>query len=269
VSNLPKSFPESGISPFFGQFGDIKQFKLARSKKTGRPQRFVYVQYEYDVVPPIVADGLKNYVIDHNVIYLSVVPFNEKLFKPTRFSNPGILPDEVLDSLEQRTGRPERRARTSSVNFAKKVEEKVKAMRRKGVDFVPVTPKELARGKRRKQGTPTGSKNKKPKLGTAPSLQDFSRVNHFNALDKKIDEFAEETKDDEIQNDIYYRQKTDRQLSIEVKRGLLKELRNKGISMRNEDQAEILKERLKEANIKQEKQLEKLREKNRSKKSSE
>ena len=45
VGHLPRGFAEKEIKKFFSQFGDIQKIRVARSKKTGRPKGYCFLDF--------------------------------------------------------------------------------------------------------------------------------------------------------------------------------------------------------------------------------
>jgi RNA recognition motif-containing protein len=92
VGNLPKDFYEEPLYKYFKQFGDITGLKVARSRKTGNPMGYAFIQFKRKEVTQIVVQATNNYVLGDSVLKCSVVDaekankirFGEKLLPKAR-----------------------------------------------------------------------------------------------------------------------------------------------------------------------------------------
>lgn len=48
---------------YFSQFGDVKQLRLSRNKKTGASKHYAYIEFESEDVAKIVAETMDNYLL--------------------------------------------------------------------------------------------------------------------------------------------------------------------------------------------------------------
>ena len=63
IGHLPDGFYEEAMSGFFAQFGDVLNLRVSRSKKTGRPRGYAFVQFESDEVARIVVKTMHKYML--------------------------------------------------------------------------------------------------------------------------------------------------------------------------------------------------------------
>ncbi|CAD7963525.1 unnamed protein product [Amoebophrya sp. A120] len=63
IGHLPMGFFEPQLKIFFSQFGEICRLKLSRSKQTGRPKGYAFIEFELKEVAEIVASTMNNYLL--------------------------------------------------------------------------------------------------------------------------------------------------------------------------------------------------------------
>lgn len=61
LGHIPDAFEEGQMRQFFTQFGAIKNLRLSRSKKTGTPKHYAFIEFETPEVASIVAETMNNY----------------------------------------------------------------------------------------------------------------------------------------------------------------------------------------------------------------
>lgn len=85
IGHIPPAFEETEILSFFSQFGRITNVKLSRSKRTGNPRGYAFVQFEDADVAAIVADTMSGYFLKgERRIVCHVLPkekVHDKLFQ--------------------------------------------------------------------------------------------------------------------------------------------------------------------------------------------
>ncbi|KAK8802124.1 hypothetical protein WA158_006518 [Blastocystis sp. Blastoise] len=91
LGRLPDGFNEDEMRRFLDQFGEIKNLRISRNKKSGHSRHYAFVQFKDPEVAAIVADTLNDYILfKHRLSCHVVAPENihEKMFygankKPT------------------------------------------------------------------------------------------------------------------------------------------------------------------------------------------
>lgn len=63
LGHLPPAFEEPQILAFLSQFGKITNIKLSRSKKTGNPRGYAFVEFSDEEVAVIVANTMNGYFL--------------------------------------------------------------------------------------------------------------------------------------------------------------------------------------------------------------
>ncbi|XP_078581375.1 MKI67 FHA domain-interacting nucleolar phosphoprotein-like [Branchiostoma floridae x Branchiostoma japonicum] len=97
VGHIPHGFFEPQVKRFFSQFGTVSRVRLARSKKTGGPKGYGYIEFECEEVAKVVAETMNNYLMFEKLLKCEFIPTerlhpktfhgsNRKFLKPTRRS---------------------------------------------------------------------------------------------------------------------------------------------------------------------------------------
>ena len=63
VGHLPKGFNERELKSFFQQFGNVTKLRVSRSKKTGRPRGYAFLEFEEKKVAEIASKTMDKYMI--------------------------------------------------------------------------------------------------------------------------------------------------------------------------------------------------------------
>mmetsp|Transcript_7759 Transcript_7759/g.11371 ORF Transcript_7759/g.11371 Transcript_7759/m.11371 type:complete len:391 (+) Transcript_7759:81-1253(+) len=88
IGHIPPAFEEPQILEFVSQFGKVTNIKLSRSKRTGNPRGYAFVELADDEVAAIVADTMSGYfLMGERRLVCHVVPkdkIHPDLFKHAR-----------------------------------------------------------------------------------------------------------------------------------------------------------------------------------------
>lgn len=69
LGHIPYGFREDEITEFFTQFGNVTRVKLARSKKTGRPKGYAFIEFDNLETAAIAADTMDNrFMFDRQLV---------------------------------------------------------------------------------------------------------------------------------------------------------------------------------------------------------
>jgi len=85
LGHLPYGFRKPEMLEFFSQFGQVTRIRLARNKKTGKPQHHAFVEFLDPIVAKIVADTMNGYIMFSHVLVCKIIP-PEKV-QPNIFKN--------------------------------------------------------------------------------------------------------------------------------------------------------------------------------------
>ena len=65
IGHLPKGFTEDELKKFFSQFGKISKIRVARSKKSGRPKGYAFLEFTDKEVAEIAVQTMNGYMMFH------------------------------------------------------------------------------------------------------------------------------------------------------------------------------------------------------------
>lgn len=74
LASVPNEMYEPQIREFFGQFGDITRMRLARSKRTGRPKHYGFVEFEMKEIAEIASKAMDNYFFQGTPLKCKFMP---------------------------------------------------------------------------------------------------------------------------------------------------------------------------------------------------
>lgn len=77
VGHIPQGFSEPQMREYFAQFGEVRQLRLSRSKRTGRSKGYAFAQFESDEIAKIVADSMSGYLMFRKKMICKHVPTEE------------------------------------------------------------------------------------------------------------------------------------------------------------------------------------------------
>ncbi|KAA8495668.1 MKI67 FHA domain-interacting nucleolar phosphoprotein [Porphyridium purpureum] len=80
IGHVPLGFEEDEIRSFFEQFGTVLHVHLARSKRTGGPKGYAFIQFKSSAVADIVTETMDGYLMLGRTLQVHVVP-EEKVHK--------------------------------------------------------------------------------------------------------------------------------------------------------------------------------------------
>ena len=73
IGHLPHGFYEKELRGFFSQFGDVKNVKVSRSKKSARSKGYAFVGFESAAVAAIACNALNGYVMFGQVLKCNIM----------------------------------------------------------------------------------------------------------------------------------------------------------------------------------------------------
>ncbi|KAL6944337.1 nucleolar protein [Hanseniaspora osmophila] len=77
ISRLPKGFHEKELSKYFSQFGDLKQVKLARNKKTGNSRHYGFVEFVSKYDAQVAQETMNNYLLMGHLLKVEILRNSE------------------------------------------------------------------------------------------------------------------------------------------------------------------------------------------------
>jgi nucleolar protein 15 len=80
LGHIPYGFREEEMKEFFTQFGEVTRIKLARSKRSGRPKGYAFIEFNKLETAEVAAETMNNrFMLDRQLV--SHVVDDEKLHK--------------------------------------------------------------------------------------------------------------------------------------------------------------------------------------------
>lgn len=124
VSRLPHGFQEKELSKYFSQFGDLKDARLARNKKTGNTRHYGFIEFVNKDDAKIAQETMNNYLLMGHLIQVRLLPKDSKIEKLYKYRHRSFQLAPVKKSTEEL----KERAR-------KKHGERVNKLKKAGIDF--------------------------------------------------------------------------------------------------------------------------------------
>jgi len=84
VGRIPHGFYEHQMHAYFAQFGDIKQLRLSRNRRTGASKHYAFIEFSSEEVARIVAHTMDNYLMFGHLLKVKLLAreqVHKELFK--------------------------------------------------------------------------------------------------------------------------------------------------------------------------------------------
>lgn len=84
VGHIPHGFYETEMKEYFSQFGKILRLRVARSRKTGKPKGFAFIEFKSEEVAKVAAEAMNNYLFFEKLLKCEFLPadkVNPNVFK--------------------------------------------------------------------------------------------------------------------------------------------------------------------------------------------
>jgi len=94
LGRVPFGFFEDQMRAYFKQFGEVKQLRLSRNKKTGKSKHFAFIEFEHAEVADIVASTHNNMLMCDRAIKCSIVPKSKVHAKMWRGADEKFVPHD-------------------------------------------------------------------------------------------------------------------------------------------------------------------------------
>lgn len=125
VGRLPRGFHEKELSKYFSQFGDLKEVRLARNKKTGNSRHYGFVQFVNPDDSRVAHDTMNNYLLMGHLLQVRLLPKGSKIeklykYKQRAFSAPP---------------KPKKSAKELKELSSQKHEERMEKLKKAGINF--------------------------------------------------------------------------------------------------------------------------------------
>ncbi|KAL3232485.1 Ribosome biogenesis protein 15 [Nakaseomyces bracarensis] len=125
VGRLPRGFHEKELSKYFSQFGDLKEVRLARNKKTGNSRHYGFVQFVNPDDSLVAHETMNNYLLMGHLIQVRLLPKGSKIEKLYKYKQRAFsAPPKAKKS-----------AKELKENAEKKHEERMEKLKNAGINF--------------------------------------------------------------------------------------------------------------------------------------
>ncbi|GFY54989.1 MKI67 FHA domain-interacting nucleolar phosphoprotein-like [Trichonephila inaurata madagascariensis] len=74
IGHIPHGFYEEEMRAYFSQFGRIRRLRVVRSKKTGNPKGYAFIEFNSESVAKIAAEAMNNYLFFEKLLKCEFVP---------------------------------------------------------------------------------------------------------------------------------------------------------------------------------------------------
>ncbi|QEU58198.1 Nop15 [Kluyveromyces lactis] len=124
ISRLPQGFKERELSKYFSQFGDLKQVRLARNKKTGNSRHYAFLEYINKDDAIVAQESMNNYLLMGHLLKVKVLPNGSSIDKLFRYKKKPFVTSKVTKSSAQ-----------LKKTADEKHEERIAKLKDAGIDF--------------------------------------------------------------------------------------------------------------------------------------
>ncbi|QLL32808.1 hypothetical protein HG536_0D03300 [Torulaspora globosa] len=101
VSRLPHGFHEKELSKYFSQFGDLKEVRLARNKKSGNSRHYGFVEFANKDDARVAQETMNNYLIMGHLLQVRLLPKGSKIEKLYKYRKRAFQHTAVKKSADQ------------------------------------------------------------------------------------------------------------------------------------------------------------------------
>ncbi|KAJ9591534.1 hypothetical protein L9F63_001888, partial [Diploptera punctata] len=140
LRHIPKGFHEEQMSTYFNQFGRVTRLNLVRSKRTGKPKGYAFIEFLYSEVAQVVAETMNNYLMFGKVLKAEYIP-GDKIHRGM-FAYSNIRPDSCPlkkkhDLYLQKRNRvlTDEEVKAITTRQLENIERKKKQLQENGIDF--------------------------------------------------------------------------------------------------------------------------------------
>lgn len=74
IGHIPHGFYEEQMKKFFSQFGKVTNVRVSRSKVSGKPRGYGFIEFAHTEVAKIAADSMNNYLMFGRLVKTEYIP---------------------------------------------------------------------------------------------------------------------------------------------------------------------------------------------------
>lgn len=101
VSRLPHGFHERELSKYFSQFGDLKEVKLARNKRSGNSRHYGFIEFANKDDAKIAQETMNNYLLMGHLLQVRVLPKGSKIDKLYKYKKRAFQQAPVKKTVDE------------------------------------------------------------------------------------------------------------------------------------------------------------------------
>ncbi|EJS42028.1 nop15p [Saccharomyces arboricola H-6] len=124
VSRLPHGFHEKELSKYFAQFGDLREVRLARNKKTGNSRHYGFLEFVNKEDALVAQESMNNYLLMGHLLQVRLLPKGAKIEKLYKYKKRVLVEKGVTKPVKQ-----------LKENMKQKHEERINKLAKSGIEF--------------------------------------------------------------------------------------------------------------------------------------
>ncbi|CAI4051674.1 hypothetical protein SUVZ_14G2110 [Saccharomyces uvarum] len=124
VSRLPHGFHEKELSKYFAQFGDLREVRLARNKKTGNSRHYGFLEFVNKEDALVAQESMNNYLLMGHLLQVRLLPKGAKIEKLYKYKKRVLVEKGVTKPVKQ-----------LKENMTQKHEERINKLAKSGIEF--------------------------------------------------------------------------------------------------------------------------------------
>ncbi|CAI4049945.1 hypothetical protein SKDZ_14G2120 [Saccharomyces kudriavzevii ZP591] len=124
VSRLPHGFHEKELSKYFAQFGDLREVRLARNKKTGNSRHYGFLEFVNKEDALVAQESMNNYLLMGHLLQVRLLPKDAKIEKLYKYKKRVLVEKGVTKPVKQ-----------LKENMKLKHEERINKLAKSGIEF--------------------------------------------------------------------------------------------------------------------------------------
>ncbi|CAI1681895.1 hypothetical protein SEUBUCD646_0N02100 [Saccharomyces eubayanus] len=124
VSRLPHGFHEKELSKYFAQFGDLREVRLARNKKSGNSRHYGFLEFVNKEDALVAQESMNNYLLMGHLLQVRLLPNGAKIEKLYKYKKRVLVEKGVTKPVKQ-----------LKENMKQKHEERINKLAKSGIEF--------------------------------------------------------------------------------------------------------------------------------------
>ncbi|SSD59129.1 related to Ribosome biogenesis protein 15 [Saccharomycodes ludwigii] len=97
VGRLPNGFHEDELAKYFSQFGDLKDVRLARNKKTGKSRHYAFIEFVNKDDAKIACETMDNYLVMGHLLSVKLLTGGDEKIQNLRRYRPKVITDNKIE----------------------------------------------------------------------------------------------------------------------------------------------------------------------------